>query len=63
MTRYARNLDGNGLIAPWLFLRLQEKNEKNEQYLLDVQSSRQKARNNARQPDTAEPRWKAILSV
>jgi len=37
--------------------------KKKEQYLLDVQSSRQKARNNARQPDTAELRRKAILSV
>jgi len=34
-----------------------------EQYFLDVQSSRQKARNNARQPGTAELRRKAILSV
>jgi len=30
--------------------------KKKEQYFLDVQSSRQKARNNARQPDIAEPR-------
>ena len=33
------------------------------QYLLDVQPSFKKARNNARQPDTAELRWKAVLSV
>jgi len=37
--------------------------KKKEQYLLDVQSSRQKARNNARQPGTAELRRKAVLSV
>jgi len=37
--------------------------KKKEQYLLDFQSSRQKARNNAGQPGTAELRWKAILSV
>jgi len=36
---------------------------KKEQYFLDVQSSTQKACNNARQPGTAEPRRKAILSV
>jgi len=34
-----------------------------EQYLLDLQSSRQKARNNARQPGTAEHQRKAILSL
>jgi len=37
--------------------------KKKEQYFLDVQSSRQKARNNVRQPGTAELRPKAILSV
>jgi len=37
--------------------------KKKEQYLLDVQSSRQKSRNNASQPGTAELRWKAILSI
>jgi len=37
--------------------------KKKEQYFLDVQSSIQKARNNARQPGTAELRRKAILSV
>jgi len=37
--------------------------KKKEQYFLDVQSSRQKARNNARQPGTAELHRKAILSV
>ena len=37
--------------------------KKKEQYFLDVQSSRQKARNNARQPCTAELRGKPILSV
>jgi len=37
--------------------------KKKEQYFLDVQSSRQKARNNARLPGTAELRAKAILSV
>jgi len=40
-----------------------KKMKKKEQYFLDVQSSRQKARNNARQPGTAELRRKAILSV
>ena len=34
-----------------------------EQYFLDVQSSRQKARNNARQVGTAQLRRKAMLSV
>jgi len=37
--------------------------KKKEQYFLDVQSSRQKARNIARQPGTAEHRRKAIFSV
>ena len=37
--------------------------KKKEQYFLDVQSSRQKARKNARQPGIAELRRKAILSV
>ena len=37
--------------------------KKKEQYFFDVQSSRQKARKNARQPGTAELRWKAIVSV
>ena len=52
-------------LLPWLRLWLQEKNEKERTvgYFLDVQSSRQKARNDARQPDTAELRRKAILSV
>jgi len=36
---------------------------KNSTYLLDVQSSRQKARNNARQVGTAQLRRKAMLSV
>jgi len=38
-----------------------KKMKKKEQYFLDVQSSRQKARNNARQLGTAELRRKAIL--
>jgi len=61
VTRYARNLGG---IAPWLRLWLQEKNEKERTVLTwcSIFPS-QKARNNARQPDTAELRWKAILSV
>jgi len=37
--------------------------KKKNQYFLDVQFSGQKARNNARQPATAELRQKAILSV
>jgi len=37
--------------------------KKKELYFLDVQSSRQKACKNARQPGTAELRRKAILSV
>jgi len=37
--------------------------KKKEQYLIDVQSSRQKSRNNIRQPGTSELRWKAILSL
>jgi len=52
-------------LHPWLRLWLQEKNEKERTvaYLLDVQSCRQKARNNARQVGTAQLRRKAILSV
>jgi len=43
-------------LLPWLPLWLQETNEKERTvgYFLDVQSSRQKARNNAKQPGTAE---------
>jgi len=37
--------------------------KKKEQYLLNVQSSRQKARNNAKQLGAAELRSKAIWSV
>jgi len=37
--------------------------KKKEQYLLNVQSSRQKARSNAKQLGAAELRSKAILSV
>jgi len=55
MTKYARNLGGNGPIAPWLRL-YKKRMKKKEQYLLDVQSSRQKARINARQPGTAKLR-------
>ena len=52
-------------LPPWLSLWLQEKNEKERTvtYLLDVKSSRQKARNNARQVATAQLQRKAILSV
>jgi len=65
MTRYVRNLGGMLPLPPWLRLWLQEKNEKERAvaYLLDVQSSRQKAHNNARQPGTAKLRQTAILSV
>jgi len=62
MARYVRNLGGMVPLPPWLRQWLQE-NEKERQYFLDVQSSRQKARNNARQPGTAELRGKAILSA
>jgi len=62
MTRYAKNFGGAWI--PWLGLWLQEKNE-NERTVLAWCSifHWQKARNNARPPDTAELQWKAILSV
>jgi len=58
MIKCARNLGGMVPLPPWLRLWLQEKNAKEGTvaYLLDVQSSRQKVRNNARQPGTAELR-------
>ena len=44
--KICKKFRGNGPVPlpPWLCLWLQEKNEKKEQYLLDVQSCRQKSR-------------------
>jgi len=50
-------------LPPWLRLWLQGKNKKKKQYLLDIQSPRQKSCNNPRRPGTVELRSKAILSV
>ena len=51
------------LFPPGYAYGYEKRMKKKEQYFLDVQSSRQKARNNARQPGTAKLRRKAILSV
>jgi len=63
MTRYVRNLGGIVHLPPGYAYDYKKRMKKKEQYFLDVQSSRQKARNNARQPGTAELRRKPILSV
>ena len=62
MTRYARNLEGAW--PPWLRLWLQEKNEKERTVLTWCSIfHEQKVRNNERPSDTAELRWKTILSA
>ena len=64
MTKYVRNLGGMVPLPSWLRLWLQEKNEKERTVLSWCSIFHwQKARNNARQLDTAEPRQKAVLSV
>jgi len=63
MTIYLRNLGEWFYCPPGYAYRYKKRMEKKEQYFLGVQSSRQKARNNARQPGTAELRRKATLSV
>jgi len=63
MARYVRNLRGMVLFPPGYAYGYEKRMKKKEQYFLDVQSSRQKARDNARQPGTAKLRRKAILSV
>ena len=63
MTKYARYFGRHDF---WpLDICLQEKNKKKEHYVLTCCSTFhwQKARNNARPPNPAELRWKAILSV
>ena len=52
--RYVRNLGEWFHCRPGYSYGYKKRMKKKEQYFLDVQSSRQKARNNARQPGTAE---------
>ena len=64
MTRWARNFGSMAPLASWLRLWLQEKNEEERTVLTWCLIFHwQKARHNATPPDTAELRWKVILSV
>jgi len=54
MARYVRNLGGMVPLTPSYTYGCKKRLKKKEQYFHDVQSSRQKARNNTRQPGTAE---------
>jgi len=54
MARYVRNLGGMVPLTPSYTYGYKKRLKKKEQYFHDVQSSRQKARNNTRQPGTAE---------
>jgi len=56
MTRYVRNLRGMVALPHGYAYGYKKRMKKKEQYFFDVQSSRQKARKNARQPGTAELR-------
>ena len=64
MTRYVRNLGGMVALPPGYAYGYKKRMKKKEQYFLDVQSSRQKARKNLRQPGTAETPTKSnIVSI
>jgi len=63
MARYVRNLGGMVPLTPSYTYGCKKRLKKKEQYFHDVQSSRQKARNNTRQPGTAELRRKVVLDV